>query len=237
MLLDVTPEQVAAALATFPGLPHRLEELGRLGRHALHQRQQGHQCRQRRHGARGIRRRCLLDPGRQAQAGRHHVARIVFPARRQGLSDRRGDRGIRRHAAGPGGRSSAAARWIARSRRRRAMRRPAAPRQPVVLLSPACASFDQYRNFEVRGDAFRALVEKLPGIELRRQARHDAVRVATAPAFLLPGHMPGQMRKTVDMAPVTPLPSCSPPAEPAAICFRPLRWRRSSAGAPSRSIW
>jgi len=36
--------------------------------------------------------------------------------------------------------------------------------EPVVLLSPACASFDQYRNFEVRGDAFRALVLALPGL-------------------------------------------------------------------------
>jgi UDP-N-acetylmuramoylalanine--D-glutamate ligase len=31
----------------------------------------------------------------------------------------------------------------------------------VVLLSPACASFDQFRDYEARGDAFRAAVEAL----------------------------------------------------------------------------
>jgi UDP-N-acetylmuramoylalanine--D-glutamate ligase len=31
----------------------------------------------------------------------------------------------------------------------------------TVLLSPACASFDQFRDFEARGDAFRAAVEAL----------------------------------------------------------------------------
>jgi UDP-N-acetylmuramoylalanine--D-glutamate ligase len=30
-----------------------------------------------------------------------------------------------------------------------------------VLLSPACASFDQYRDFEARGDHFRLLVQEL----------------------------------------------------------------------------
>jgi len=41
-------------------------------------------------------------------------------------------------------------------------------KHPVVLLSPACASFDQYANYEIRGDKFRSLVSGLEGIEPNR---------------------------------------------------------------------
>ncbi|HSD23563.1 MAG TPA: UDP-N-acetylmuramoyl-L-alanine--D-glutamate ligase [Solirubrobacterales bacterium] len=45
----------------------------------------------------------------------------------------------------------------------RAIERAAAEARPgeVVLLSPACASFDAFKDFEERGDRFRALVEDL----------------------------------------------------------------------------
>jgi UDP-N-acetylmuramoylalanine--D-glutamate ligase len=41
--------------------------------------------------------------------------------------------------------------------------RAAAPPGGVVLLAPACASFDQYSGFEERGDDFRRRVMALPG--------------------------------------------------------------------------
>ena len=44
--------------------------------------------------------------------------------------------------------------------------------EAVVLLSPACASFDQYPSFDKRGDAFRHAVAELSGISLRDGGRN-----------------------------------------------------------------
>jgi UDP-N-acetylmuramoylalanine--D-glutamate ligase len=46
-----------------------------------------------------------------------------------------------------------------------AVKRAIAAAKPgeVVLFSPACASFDQFRDYEMRGDAFREIVAQLTG--------------------------------------------------------------------------
>ncbi len=155
-LLGLRQEEAARGLATFPGLPHRMEEVGRIGRVAFVNdskatnpeaaarsldsfpavfwiagglaKEGGFASLAPHLGA--VRRAFLIGKAEEALAG-FLEGRVPF--------ERCGTLEVAVDAA------------IAAARRSR-------DAQPVVLLAPACASFDQFRSFEHRGDTFRSLV-------------------------------------------------------------------------------
>ncbi|MCP5366928.1 MAG: UDP-N-acetylmuramoyl-L-alanine--D-glutamate ligase [Hyphomicrobiales bacterium] len=153
------PDEIAAALATFPGLAHRQELVGEVD------------------GVAFVNDSKATNPDAAAKALASYDA-IYWIAGGRPKDEVLGDlAGRLRHvraafligeaapafAAGLAGHvpaqvcgtlEAAVAAAFARARRDRRG-------HPVVLLSPACASFDQFTDFEARGEAFRAAVESL----------------------------------------------------------------------------
>ncbi len=79
LALGLSPEAIQAGLRSFPGLAHRMEEVGRRGAVLFVNDFEGDQCRFRGAGARLLRRH-ILDRRRQAEDRRHRIAAGVFSA-------------------------------------------------------------------------------------------------------------------------------------------------------------
>src|SRR6185503_4000093 len=166
MSLGVAPGQVAALLKTFPGLPHRLEEIGRLDRTLFINDSKATNADSAATALAAFERDIYwILGGKPKQGGiaslEPFFARIVRAYLIGEASEE--------FAATLAGKVGFARCGTLDAALAEATRDAAASvtTEPVVLLSPACASYDQYRNFEVRGDAFRALVAALPDIALR----------------------------------------------------------------------
>jgi UDP-N-acetylmuramoylalanine--D-glutamate ligase len=167
MILGVSPPSVAAALKTFPGLPHRLEEIGRVGRVLFINDSKATNADSAATALAAFEGGVYwILGGRPKQGGITSLASYFPRVAKAYLIGEAAEE----FAATLDGKVRAARCGTLDAAVAAAARDAAAggADEPVVLLSPACASYDQYRNFEVRGDAFRALVSALPGIELRR---------------------------------------------------------------------
>jgi UDP-N-acetylmuramoylalanine--D-glutamate ligase len=155
---------VAAALKTFPGLPHRLEEVGRLGRVLFINDSKATNADSTATAlaafAGGI---FLILGGRPKPGGIAGLdAHLTRVAKSYLIGEAMDDFAAALSDKVAFERSGTLAAALAAAVRD-AAQREAGP-APIVLLSPACASYDQFPNFEARGDAFRALVHTLPGI-------------------------------------------------------------------------
>ena len=87
LALGLDPATIQAGLRSFPGLAHRMEQVGRLGKILLVNDFKATNADFGGAGA-GLLLRYFLDRGRQAQDRRHRIAAQFLSARPQGLSDR-----------------------------------------------------------------------------------------------------------------------------------------------------
>jgi UDP-N-acetylmuramoylalanine--D-glutamate ligase len=170
--LDVwKPQTLAAALHTYPGLAHRMEEVGRCGRVLFVNDSKATNADSAEKALAAFDRDIHWILGGKAKEGgirslRPYFSRVAKAYLIGEASDAFADTLAGLVAFERCGTLDAAVAAAARDAA------TSSGNEPVVLLSPACASYDQFKSFEHRGACFRELVGRLPGVSLRsRDAR------------------------------------------------------------------
>jgi len=164
LAIGLDPAEIAAGLATFPGLAHRMEEIGRVGRVLFVNDSKAT-------NAEAAARALASFPaiywiaGGRAKSGGIEPLRGYFPKVRRAflIGEAADDFAATLGNQVPHEVSGDLASAVAAAARAAANDTAS---EPVVLLAPACASFDQFADFEARGDAFRKLVAGLHGVTL-----------------------------------------------------------------------
>ena len=168
-LLGVSAATIAQALRTFPGLPHRLEEIGRAGRTLFINDSKATNADSTEKALASFERDIFWILGGLAKEGGIAPLASYFPRIAKAYLIGEAAEAFADTLEGKVAvaRSDTLERAVAAA----AADAAASPaREPVVLLSPACASYDQFKSFEHRGDAFRRLVAALPGIAMKAGA-------------------------------------------------------------------
>lgn len=164
--LELDDTTIAAGLKTFPGLPHRMEEVGRIGKTLIindSKATNADSTAQALAAFTGIH----WIAGGKAKAGGISSLVGLFPRVEKAylIGAATDDFAATLDAAGVAYERSGTFDVALQSAVRDAAASDEA--EPVVLLSPACASYDQFKSFEDRGDQFRARALELPGITPR----------------------------------------------------------------------
>ncbi|KQP06858.1 UDP-N-acetylmuramoyl-L-alanine--D-glutamate ligase [Methylobacterium sp. Leaf93] len=159
--LAVPDGQIASALVSFPGLPHRMEEVGRRGRVLFVNDSKATNADSTEKALTAFRDIHWILGGKPKEGGIDLLAPLFDRVAHAYLIGAASDA----FAATLEGRvpyTRCGTLDVATKRAAESAATSEAP-EPVILLSPACASYDQFRSFEDRGDQFRALVRRLIG--------------------------------------------------------------------------
>ena len=162
LALGLSKDEIARGLKSFPGLAHRMEEIGRKAK-VLFVNDSKATNADSAAWALSSYDDIFWIAGGKAKAGGITSLAEFFPRIRKAYLVGEAARDFAKTLDGRVAYEIAETIERATSAAARDAERDSSP-EPVVLLSPACASFDQFRNFEVRGDAFRNIVRALPGI-------------------------------------------------------------------------
>ena len=157
--LGLSSREIASGLLTFPGLAHRMEQLGRIGRVLFVNDSKATNA--------DAAEKALLSfsdifwiLGGKPKEGGIEPLRPLFPRIAKAFLIGAASDAFAATLEGSVEFERCGALEVAtEAAARDAALSPA--KEPVVLLSPACASYDQFANFEARGDRFRALVQDL----------------------------------------------------------------------------
>jgi UDP-N-acetylmuramoylalanine--D-glutamate ligase len=168
LALGLTHEQIEAGLRSFPGLAHRMEEVGRRGSVLFVNDSKATNADAAARALASFSDIYWIAGGKPKTGGITSLSGYFPRVRRAYLVGAATDEFAttldRQVSYVKAGTIDQAVRLAAED----AAREGAA--HPVVLLSPACASYDQFPNFEVRGDAFRKAVAALGEITQARSA-------------------------------------------------------------------
>ena len=168
LALELDNSMLAEGLSSFPGLPHRMEELGRRGRVLFVNDSKATNADAAAKALASFKRIYWIAGGRAKEGGITGLA-DYFPriAKAYLIGEAAADFAATLGSTVAHEVSVTLADAVAAAAADADRDRSA---EPVVLLSPACASYDQFQNFERRGEAFRRLVAALDGIETRGEA-------------------------------------------------------------------
>jgi len=159
--LGLTGDEYRRALATFPGLPHRMEEVARRGRVLFVNDSKATNADAAAKALASFARIYWIAGGRPKEGGISSLSDFFPRIAKAYLIGEAADAFARTIGrAAPAVISGTLAEAVTAAAADAAA--DPAP-ESVVLLSPACASYDQFQNFERRGDAFRALVLGITG--------------------------------------------------------------------------